>query len=45
MQISAYKLITHRFYGFDTIPEAFGLMDKKSPDLIKPVVYIDSAIG
>lgn len=35
------KLITHKFHGFDKIEEAFDLMDKKAPDLIKPIVYID----
>ncbi|MBP1758389.1 MAG: NAD(P)-dependent alcohol dehydrogenase [Firmicutes bacterium] len=35
------KLITHRFHGFDQIDEAFHLMDRKDPDLIKPVIYID----
>jgi threonine dehydrogenase-like Zn-dependent dehydrogenase len=35
------KLITHRFHGLDKIPEAFELMDKKSADLIKPIVYLD----
>lgn len=40
-RIDPTKLITHKFYGFDQIPAAFDLMDKKSPDLIKPIVYID----
>jgi threonine dehydrogenase-like Zn-dependent dehydrogenase len=40
-RIDPTKLITHKFHGFDKIPEAFELMDKKAPDLIKPVVYID----
>ncbi|MCL2280440.1 zinc-binding dehydrogenase [Candidatus Saccharibacteria bacterium] len=40
-RIDPSKLVTHRFYGFDQIPEAFKLMDKKAPDLIKPVVYLD----
>jgi threonine dehydrogenase-like Zn-dependent dehydrogenase len=35
------KLITHKFYGFDKIPEAFTLMDEKSEDLIKPIVYME----
>ena len=40
-RVDPAKLVTHRFYGFDKIPEAFKLMDKKAPDLIKPVVYLD----
>lgn len=40
-RIDPTKLITHEFYGFDKLPEAFELMDKKAPDLIKPIVYID----
>ncbi|MDR1264670.1 MAG: zinc-binding dehydrogenase [Propionibacteriaceae bacterium] len=40
-RIDPTKLITHRFHGFDQIPAAFQLMEDKSPDLIKPVVYID----
>ena len=35
------KLITHKFNGFDKIEDAFLLMDSKTPDLIKPIVYID----
>lgn len=35
------KMITHKFNGFDKMEEAFHLMDKKAPDLIKPIVYID----
>ncbi|MFV0485176.1 MAG: alcohol dehydrogenase catalytic domain-containing protein [Candidatus Saccharimonadales bacterium] len=40
-RVDPTKLITHKFYGFDKLPEAFELMDKKTPDLIKPIVYID----
>jgi threonine dehydrogenase-like Zn-dependent dehydrogenase len=40
-RIDPSKLVTHRFYGFDSIPEAFKLMDKKAPDLIKPVIYLN----
>lgn len=40
-RIDLTKLITHRFYGFDQMEDALLLMDKKSPDLIKPVVFID----
>jgi len=35
------KLITHKFHGWDELPKAFHLMDKKAPDLIKPIVYLD----
>jgi threonine dehydrogenase-like Zn-dependent dehydrogenase len=40
-RVDTTKLITHRFYGFDKIEEAFLLMDKKPADLIKPVVFIE----
>ncbi|MDR1186324.1 MAG: zinc-binding dehydrogenase [Bifidobacteriaceae bacterium] len=40
-RIDPTKMISHRFHGMDAIPEAFDLMDKKSPDLIKPIVYLD----
>jgi threonine dehydrogenase-like Zn-dependent dehydrogenase len=40
-RIDPTRLITHKFYGFDAIPEAFALMDQKAPDLIKPIVYLD----
>ena len=40
-RIDPTKIITHKFYGFDSIPEAFELMDTKTPDLIKPIVYLD----
>lgn len=40
-RIDPTKLITHKFHGFDKLEEAFDLMDKKSSDLIKPIVYID----
>lgn len=35
------KLITHRFEGFDKLPEALELMHNKPRDLIKPVVVMD----
>jgi threonine dehydrogenase-like Zn-dependent dehydrogenase len=38
-RVDTTKLITHSFDGFDKIPEAFELMDGKSSDLIKPIVY------
>ena len=34
------KLITHEFYGFDKIPEAFEAMKSKTDDIIKTIVYI-----
>ncbi|MDR3036866.1 MAG: zinc-binding dehydrogenase [Coriobacteriales bacterium] len=40
-RIDTTKLITHKFYGFDKIEDAFLLMDQKPADLIKPIVYID----
>ncbi len=40
-RIDTTKLISHRFYGFDKIEDAFYLMDEKPKDLIKPVVFID----
>jgi threonine dehydrogenase-like Zn-dependent dehydrogenase len=40
-RIDPTKLITHRFHGMDAIADAFDLMDKKAPDLIKPIVYLD----
>jgi threonine dehydrogenase-like Zn-dependent dehydrogenase len=39
-RIDPTLMITHKFNGFDQLPEAFDLMDKKSPDLIKPIVYM-----
>lgn len=40
-RVDTTKLITHRYYGFDKIEEAFHIMDKKPKDLIKPVVFIN----
>lgn len=40
-RIDPTKLITHRFYGFSHIDEAFHLMETKPAELIKPVVFID----
>ncbi|MFV0396225.1 MAG: zinc-binding dehydrogenase [Coprobacillaceae bacterium] len=40
-RIDPSKLITHKYYGFDKIEEAFHIMDEKPADLIKPVVIID----
>ncbi|MDR1927496.1 MAG: zinc-binding dehydrogenase [Oscillospiraceae bacterium] len=38
-RIDPTKIISHRFQGFAAIEEAFALMDQKTPDLIKPVVF------
>lgn len=37
------KMITHKFHGFDKIPDAYEMMDHKEkyPDLVKPIVYMD----
>ena len=35
------KLITHKFYGFGGIEEAFNLMAGRPQDIIKPIIYID----
>lgn len=40
-RIHPEKLVTHRFYGFDKLPEVLELMHNKPADLIKPVVIID----
>jgi len=40
-RLDTTKLITHKFTGFDKIPEAFALMDSKAPDLIKPIIYCE----
>ena len=40
-RVDTAKLITHKFYGFDKIEDAFNLMAEKTPDLIKPIVYTD----
>jgi threonine dehydrogenase-like Zn-dependent dehydrogenase len=40
-RVDPTRLITHEFHGMDKLPEAFDLMDRKAPDLIKPIVYMD----
>ncbi|MDH6365260.1 threonine dehydrogenase-like Zn-dependent dehydrogenase [Enterococcus sp. PF1-24] len=40
-RIDTTKLVTHRFYGFAAIEDAFKMMDEKPADLIKPVIFID----
>ena len=39
-RMSLEKMLNYKFEGFDKIPEAFDVMDKKTRDLIKPVVKI-----
>lgn len=39
-RVDTTKMITHHYDGFEKIEDAFTLMDKKAPDLIKPVVSI-----
>lgn len=39
-RLDTTKLISHKYYGFEKIEDAFYLMDKKPKDLIKPVVFI-----
>lgn len=34
------KLITHRFTGFEKIEDSFCLMENKTDDIVKPIVYI-----
>ena len=40
-RVDPSKLVTHKFYGFEAIEDAFNLMVDKPRDLIKPVVLID----
>ena len=40
-RIDPGKLVTHEFYGIDSIADAFLVMGNKTEDLVKPVVYID----
>ncbi|MDR1796916.1 MAG: zinc-binding dehydrogenase [Clostridiales Family XIII bacterium] len=40
-RVDPMKLITHEFRGFEKMEDAFLLMDRKEPDLIKPIVYIE----
>lgn len=40
-RIEPGKMITHKYYGFSKLEEAFCIMRDKPRDLIKPVVYID----
>lgn len=41
-RVDPEKMISHRFHGLDSIPEAFELMVNKPRDLIKPIVLFDS---
>jgi threonine dehydrogenase-like Zn-dependent dehydrogenase len=40
-RVDPTKMITHRFHGLESIPEALALMVNKPRDLIKPVVLFD----
>lgn len=40
-RVDPSKLVTHKFKGFEKIPESFKLMKDKPKDLIKPVVIIE----
>ena len=40
-RIHPEKVFNYRYEGFDKIPEAFDVMDKKPRDLIKPLVKIN----
>lgn len=40
-RVDPSKMITHKFHGLDSIPEAFALMVNKPRDLIKPIVLFD----
>lgn len=42
-RIHPEKLITHKFKGLESIPEALMLMKNKPRDLIKPIVIIDES--
>ena len=33
-------LLTHKFYGFSHVEQALYLLQDKTPDLIKPIVYL-----
>ncbi|PIE91258.1 MAG: NAD(P)-dependent alcohol dehydrogenase [Acidobacteria bacterium] len=39
-RLDVSKMLTHKFKGFDKLPEALELMHKKPENLIKPVVII-----
>lgn len=40
-RVDPSRMITHRFKGLDSIPEALELMVNKPRDLIKPIIIID----
>jgi len=40
-RIDPTRLITHWLSGWESVPQAFALMDSKPADLIKPVVALD----
>ena len=35
------KLITHKFYGYEGIEQAFNLMKSRSQEVVKPIIYFD----
>ena len=39
-RVAPSLLLTHKFYGFSHVEQALNLMKDKTPDLIKPVVYL-----
>jgi threonine dehydrogenase-like Zn-dependent dehydrogenase len=40
-RVDPARIISHKLHGFTKLPEAVELMDSKSPELIKPIVYFD----
>jgi len=40
-RVDPAKIISHKFQGFEKIEDAFLLMDRKEPDLIKPIAYCE----
>ena len=40
-RVAPGKMLNYKYEGFDKIPEAFDVMDKKPRELIKPVVKIN----
>lgn len=40
-RIDPSLMLTHKFYGLDSCPEAFELMHNKPEELVKPIVYMN----
>lgn len=40
-RVDPSKMITHTYYGFDSILDAFEIMKRKPADLVKPIVIMD----